>query len=131
MEEKDLALDMKEDLLDKIRNLQDEKREERQNENISIKYYEDCNLKLGKNILKVSIAEVTEKMFDTDGSEQELVSYDVYMKYKGQEVLIANINEQGRLSINKEVVMQIDPNNELGLLEIGEQEKPDLEMLKE
>ena len=49
------------------------------------------------------------------------------MKYKGQDVRIGTINENGNLEINKELIEEIDPDNKLGLLEVGEQEKPDLD----
>lgn len=130
-EGKDLAQERKEELLDKIRRLQNEKREERENENVDIKYYEDCELQLGKNKLKVSIAEINEKMLSENEETKEIITYDIYMKYKGEDILIANINEDGKLKINKEELEKIDPENKLGLLELGEDEKPDLSELKE
>lgn len=129
----DLAADMKkeEELLEKIKGIEDRAKEEKQNENVSVKYYENANLKLGKNILRVSIAEITETFLDENSQEQTETTYDVYMKYDGQDVLIANIDEAGKLHVNKDTVEKIDPENKLGLLELGEQEKPDLSVLKE
>ena len=134
----DLAADMKkekmtrdEELLEKIKGIEERKVEETGNNDVSVKYYEDANLKLGNNILKVSIAEITEKFLDDKEEEQSKTTYEVYMKFAGQDVLIANIDEEGTLKVNKETVKKIDPDNQLGLLELGEQEKPDLSVLKE
>lgn len=132
-EGQDLAVDLKKDeeLLEKIKGIEDRNKEERQNDNISAKYYEDANLKLGSNVLKVSIAEITEKFLDDKAEEQSKTSYEVYMKFGGEDVLIANIDESGTLHVNKDVVQKIDPDNKLGLLELGDQEKPDLSVLKD
>lgn len=134
----DLAADMKkekmtrdEELLEKIKGIEERRAEETGNNDVSVKYYEDANLKLGNNILKVSIAEITEKFLDDKEEEQSKTTYEVYMKFQGQDVLIANIDEKGTLKVNKETVQKIDPDNQLGLLELGEQEKPDLSVLKE
>ena len=132
-EGQDLATDMKrdEELLEKIKGIEDRLKEEKQNDNLSVKYYEDVNLKLGENILKVSIAEITEKFLDDKSEEQSQTSYEVYMKFAGEDVLIANIDPDGTLRVNKETVQKIDPDNKLGLLELGDQEKPDLSVLKD
>ena len=137
-EGQDLATDMKkeqverdEELLEKIKGIEERKAEESGNNDVSVKYYEDANLKLGKNILKVSIAEITEKFLDDKKEEQSKTTFEVYMKFAGKDVLIANIDETGTLKVNKEEVKKIDPDNQLGLLELGEQEKPDLSVLKE
>ena len=53
------------------------------------------------------------------------------MKFGGEDVLIANIDADGTLKVNKDTVQRIDPDNKLGLLELGEQEKPDLSILKD
>ena len=73
----DLAADMKkekmtrdEELLEKIKGIEERKVEETGNNDVSVKYYEDANLKLGNNILKVSIAEITEKFLDDKEEEQ-------------------------------------------------------------
>jgi len=132
-EGKDLAKDMKmdEELLEKIKEIESRLKEEKQNENISVKFYENAELKLGKNILKVSIAEITEKFLNEKNETEVKTTYDVYMKYDGKDILIANINEAGNLHLNKEELERIDPENKLGLLELGKQEKPDLSTLKE
>lgn len=132
-EGQDLAADMKrdEELLEKIKGIEDRLKEEKQNNDVSVKYYEDANLKLGDNILKVSIAEITEKFLDDKAEEQSQTTYEVYMKFGGEDVLIANIDESGTLKVNKETVQKIDPDNKLGLLELGDQEKPDLSVLKD
>jgi len=129
----DFATDRKkeEELLEKIKGIEEKAKEEKQNNNVSVKYYENANLQLGKNILRVSIAEITEKFLDENNQEQSTTTFDIYMKYDGQDVFIANIDEAGNLHINKETVEKIDPENKLGLLELGEQEKPDLSVLKE
>jgi len=67
MEEKDLAQDMKEtrnhkqELLRKIKGIEEELKLKKGNRNISVRYYEDCEIKLGENTIKVSVAEVEEK----------------------------------------------------------------------
>lgn len=129
----DLATDRKreEELLERIKGIEDKVKEERQNNNVSVKYYDNVNLQLGKNILRVSVAEITEDFLDENNQEQSQNTFNVYMKYDGQDVLIANIDEEGKLHINRETVEKIDPENKLGLLELGEQEKPDLSVLKE
>ena len=129
-EGKNLANDRKNELLERIKKLQQEKRKERNNDNIDVKYYEDCELKIGKNKLAVSVAEITEEMIEQNKKQNEIVTYDIYMKYRGQDVLIACINENGDLCINEEEVKRIDPKNQLGLLELGDNEKPDLSVLK-
>lgn len=132
-EGQDLAADMKKDeeLLEKIKGIEDRRKEEGQSSDVSVKYYEDANLQLGKNTLKVSIAEITEKFLDENKEEQSQTTYEVYMKFAGEDVLIANIDADGTLKVNKETVQKIDPDNKLGLLELGDQEKPDLSVLKD
>lgn len=132
-EGQDLATDMKKDeeLLEKIKGIEDRVKEEHQRDDVSVKYYEDAKLKLGDNILKVSIAEITEKFLDDKAEEQSQTTYEVYMKFAGEDVLIANIDADGTLKVNKEAVQKIDPDNKLGLLELGDQEKPDLSVLKD
>ena len=130
---KDLAVDMKrdEELLEKIKGIEDRIKEEGQSDDVLVKYYEDANLQLGKNTLKVSIAEITQKFLDDKEEEQTQTTYEVYMKFGGEDVLIANIDADGTLKVNKDTVQRIDPDNKLGLLELGEQEKPDLSILKD
>lgn len=132
-EGKDLAADMKKDeeLLEKIKGIEDRIKGEGQSQDVSVKYFEDANLQLGKNILRVSIAEITEKFLDNKSEEQTQTTYEVYMKFAGEDVLIANIDADGTLRVNKETVQRIDPDNKLGLLELGDQEKPDLSVLKD
>lgn len=132
-EGKDLAVDMKrdEELLEKIKGIEDRIKEEGQSDDVLVKYYEDANLQLGKNTLKVSIAEITQKFLDDKEEEQTQTTYEVYMKFGGEDVLIANIDADGTLKVNKDTVQRIDPDNKLGLLELGEQEKPDLSILKD
>lgn len=132
-EGKDLAADMKKDeeLLEKIKGIEDRIKGEGQSQDVSVKYFEDANLQLGKNILRVSIAEITEKFLDDKSEEQTQTTYEVYMKFAGEDVLIANIDADGTLRVNKETVQRIDPDNKLGLLELGDQEKPDLSVLKD
>lgn len=97
-----------------------------------MKYFEDCELKIGDNKLEVSVAEITEEMLDENKeNSKNIVTYDIYMKFKGENVLIATINEQGRLEINKDTVARIDPKDQLGLLKLKDDEKPDLSVLKD
>lgn len=131
-EGKDLAQDMRdEEILEEIKEIQNMKREAKQNNNINVKYYDNAELKLGKNKLKVSIAEIDEVIKDKDNKEKEIKTYDVYMKYKGKDMLIANVNEQGNIQVNKENMLQIDPENKLGLQDLKANEKADLSILKE
>ncbi len=129
----DLASDMKKEdiLLEKIKGLEDKAKVEKQNANVSVKYYEDASLQLGKNILRVSIAEITEKFLDEQAQEQSKTTFDVYMRFAGEDVQIGSIDETGKLQLNKDTIQRIDPENKLGLMEIGDQEKPDLSVLKD
>lgn len=129
----DLASDMKKEdmLLEKIKGLEDKAKVEKQNANVSVKYYEDANLQLGKNTLRVSIAEITEKFLDDQAQEQSKTTFDVYMRFAGEDVQIGSIDETGRLQLNKDTIQRIDPENKLGLMELGDQEKPDLSVLKD
>ena len=79
---KDLAVDMKrdEELLEKIKGIEDRIKEEGQSDDVLVKYYEDANLQLGKNTLKVSIAEITQKFLDDKEEEQTQTTYEVWRR---------------------------------------------------
>jgi len=149
MAEKDLAQDMnkKEDskqLLEKIKKIENEIKIEKENDNLEIRYFEDCEIELGGNMIKVSIAEVKEKSslpeknadeLENDDKEKEETdiakSYNIYMNVKGQDIKIAEIDEEGKLILNEEALEKIDPQNILGLKELGDMEKPDLSLINE
>jgi len=138
MAEKDLAVEMKQKeqnqkLLEKIRKIEEEIKVERDNDNITVRYHEDCELTLGGNIIKVSVAEVEEKKednrtLDEDANKESntVKTYNIYINVKGQDIKIAEINQEGRLLVDKEAIEKIDPENRLGLKELGEEEKPDI-----
>lgn len=142
MAEKDLANQMKQKehtqkLLEKIRKIEDEIKLEKGTNNINVKYHEDCELTLGGNVIKISVAEVEEKrdLSKTNSGKDNNINedkndivktYNIYINVKGQDVKIAEINEEGKLIINEENIEKIDPKNALGLKEIGEDEKPDI-----
>lgn len=143
MPEKDLAEDMKQKqqnkkLLEKIRKIEDEIKLEKSNDNLNVRYHEDCELTIGGNVIKVSVAEVEEKKdssksstglhdgkdSNNDKEETDLVkTYNIYMRVKGKDVKIAEINEEGRLIINKEELEKIDPENKLGLKELDDEKQ--------
>ena len=146
MAEKNLPTEMQEkehneELLEKIRNIEDKIKSEKGTDNLNVKYYEDCEINMGGTLVKVSIAEVKrkkdekelseDKNKEKDENELEKKSYKIYMNIKGQDLEIAEIDEQGNLILNEENLELIDPKNVMGLKELGEDEKPDISQINE
>ena len=118
-EGKDLAKDMKED------------------KQIQEKYYENVQLELSK--IKLNNVMIEETKSIQENSEQEVVEYGVYIKFKGEDVKIATIDAKGNLIPNEAILQDArfqsdedkkklgDMLNLLGL----EQEKVDVNKLQE
>ena len=86
-EGKDLAQEMKE--------------EQKQAE----KYYENVSLELSKIVLNnVTIGERHEQKQTESGDVEEVVTYEVYIDFKGESVLIATIDEGGNLTPNESIL---------------------------
>lgn len=145
MENKDLPQEMKEKehnqmLLEKIKKIEDEIKLEKGTDNLSIKCYEKCEITLGGKTIQVTIAEIeksepekkedreNDELEGKDGEEKGISkSYNIYMK----DVKIAEIDESGKLILNEEGIQEIDPQDILGLMELGEDEKPDISQINE
>lgn len=140
LNEQDLSKSMKEKeskekLLEKIKSIQDRIRLERGNESIKVKYYENCELKLGKNVIKVSVTEIEETFNKSDSKSknekaednQKTKTYEIYMKYKGQDLVIAKIDKDGQLTLNEVNLQKIDPKNKL---QLKKEDKTNLDDLK-
>lgn len=80
-EGKDLAKDMKEEVV-----LQEE-------------YYENVKLELEKIVL--SNVTLAEKHIQREEKGKEIVTYDIYIKFKEEDVVIASIDENGKLIPNE------------------------------
>lgn len=86
-EEKDLAQDMKKEELE-IK-----------------KYYENVNLELSKiRLQNVLIEETTKREINENNETIETIEYGVYIKFKGENVKIATINEGGVLIPNRDIL---------------------------
>ena len=94
-EGKDLAQNMKEE----------QKQEE--------KYYENVSLELSKIVLNnVTIGERHEQKQTESGDVEEVVTYEVYIDFKGESVLIATIDEGGNLTPNESILQDEKYNDE-------------------
>ena len=120
-EGKDLAVDMK--------------KEQEQTE----KYYENVRLKLSKISLdNVTIGEKNSQKQMEDGRQKDIVTYDVYIPFKGKNVHIATIDETGKLVPNEAILEDEKYSDEdkkklgdmLNLLGL-EQEKVNVDKLQE
>lgn len=86
-EGKDLAQDMKE--------------EQKHTE----KYYEKVRLELSKIVLNnVTIGEKHEQKQADNGDVEEVMSYEVFIDFKGESVPIATIDESGKLTPNESIL---------------------------
>lgn len=118
---KDLAKDMKQELKE------------------TNKYYENVRLELSKIRLEnVIIEEKHKQEIDENNKINEVIEYGVYIKFKGENVKIAIIDETGRLMPNTEILNdeKYSPEelNALGdmLRRLGlEQDKVDINKLKD
>lgn len=120
-EGKDLAQNMKEE----------QKQEE--------KYYENVSLELSKIVLNnVTIGEKHEEKQTDDGEVQEVITYEVYIDFKGESVLIATIDKSGNLTPNESILQDEKYDDEdrkklgdmLNLLGL-EKDEVDMEKLQE
>lgn len=101
-EGKDLAQDMKE--------------EQKQTE----KYYENVKLELSKLVLNnVTIGEKQEEIKKDNGDVEQCTNYEVFIKFKGEDVLIATINAEGKL-IPNESILQDEKYNEEDKKKLGD-----------
>ena len=99
-EGKDLAQDMKQELIEE-------------------KYYENVKIELEKILLdNVTIAENHIKVTEKEESK-EIVTYDVYIKFNGENIRIATIDEKGRLTPN-EALLQEEKYKEEDKKKIGD-----------
>lgn len=99
-EGKDLAQDMKQELIEE-------------------KYYENVKLKLEKIILdNITIAEKHTKVTEKEESK-EIVVFDVYIKFKDENIKIATIDEKGRLTPN-EALLQDEKYDEEDKKKLGD-----------
>lgn len=80
-EGKDLAKDMKEEVV------------------LQEKYYENVKLELEKIVL--SNVTLAEKHIQREEKGKEIVTYDIYIKFKEEDVVIASIDENGKLIPNE------------------------------
>ena len=80
-EGKDLAKDMKDEVV------------------LQEKYYENVKLELEKIIL--SNVTLAEKHIQREEKGKEIVTYDIYIKFKEEDVVIASIDENGKLIPNE------------------------------
>ena len=83
--ERDLAKDMR----DEVESLEESK------------YYENVNLELEKIALENTLIEEKHRKENKDGVEKETLEYNVYIKFKGEDIKIATISEDGKLIPNK------------------------------
>jgi len=130
MAEKDLAQDMKQKehnqkLLEKIRKIEDEIKLEKGTDNVNVKYHEKCVLTIAGKQIEVTVAEIEEEKEDKAKEREENDTVKTFNIYIGK-VKIGEINEEGKLILDEDAIKKIDPNNELGLKELGEEEKPDI-----
>jgi len=65
------------------------------------KYYENVNLELEKIALENTLIEEKHRKENKDGVEKETLEYNVYIKFKGEDIKIATISEDGKLIPNK------------------------------
>ena len=99
-EGKDLAQDMKQELIEE-------------------KYYENVKLELEKIILdNITIAEKHTKVTEKEESK-EIVVFDVYIKFKDENIKIATIDEKGRLTPN-EALLQDEKYDEEDKKKLGD-----------
>lgn len=69
------------------------------------KYYENVNLELSKILLEnVTIGEKHEEKQVENGEAEEVITYEVYIDFKGESVLIATIDESGNLTPNESIL---------------------------
>lgn len=69
------------------------------------KYYENVSLELSKIVLNnVTIGERHEQKQTESGDVEEVVTYEVYIDFKGESVLIATIDEGGNLTPNESIL---------------------------
>lgn len=69
------------------------------------KYYENVNLELSKIVLNnVTIGEKHEEKQLENGEVEEVITYEVYIEFKGESVLIATIDESGNLTSNESIL---------------------------
>lgn len=69
------------------------------------KYYENVNLELSKIVLNnVTIGEKHEEKQLENGEVEEVITYEVYIEFKGESVLIATIDESGNLTPNESIL---------------------------
>ena len=114
---------------------QDKRKEQEEIE----KYYENVKLELSKIKLEnVTIGEKHEQRQNDDGDIEEFISYGVYIDFKGESILIATIDENGKLVPNESILQDEKYNYEdrkklgdmLNLLGL-EQEEVDIDKLQE
>ena len=99
-EGKDLAQDMKQELIEE-------------------KYYENVKIELEKILLdNVTIAENHIKVTEKEESK-EIVVFDVYIKFKDENIKIATIDEKGRLTPN-EALLQDEKYDEEDKKKLGD-----------
>lgn len=103
------------------------------------KYYENVKLELSRIKLEnVTIGEKHEQRQNDDGDIEEFISYGVYIDFKGESILIATIDEEGKLTPNESILQDEKYNYEdrkklgdmLNLLGL-EQEEVDIDKLQE
>ena len=103
------------------------------------KYYENVKLELSRIKLEnVTIGEKHEQRQNDDGDIEEFISYGVYIDFKGESILIATIDENGKLEPNESILQDEKYNYEdrkklgdmLNLLGL-EQEEVDIDKLQE
>ena len=77
------------------------------------KYYENVSLELSKIVLNnVTIGERHEQKQTESGDVEEVVTYEVYIDFKGESVLIATIDENGKLTPNESILQDEKYNDE-------------------
>ena len=77
------------------------------------KYYENVSLELSKIVLNnVTIGERHEQKQTESGDVEEVVTYEVYIDFKGESVLIATIDENGNLTPNESILQDEKYNDE-------------------
>ena len=77
------------------------------------KYYENVSLELSKIVLNnVTIGERHEQKQTESGDVEEVVTYEVYIDFKGESVLIATIDEGGNLTPNESILQDEKYNDE-------------------
>ena len=84
------------------------------------KYYENVSLELSKIVLNnVTIGERHEQKQTESGDVEEVVTYEVYIDFKGESVLIATIDENGNLTPN-ECILQDEKYNDEDRKKLGD-----------